>query len=93
MSYTFRLCLDEKEHIKTDTDYILLYIDFEKEKPVIEKNFDKELFLKNYTLAAEFGDIIEGFLEKMTKEISDYTEDIFNIYRKYFVNDFYFRAE
>ena len=93
MSYTFRLCLDEKEHIKVDTDYILLYIDFEKEKPVIEKGFDKELFLKNYALATEFGDIIEGFLEKMMKEISDYTEDIFNVYRKYFINDFYFRAE
>lgn len=93
MSYTFRLCLDEKEHIKADTDYILLYIDFEKEKPVIEKGFDKELFLKNYALAAEFGETIESFLEKMTKEISDYTEDIFNVYRKYFINDFYFKAE
>ena len=91
-TYTFREAMHSPH--KEDTDLILARIEFEDGKLHSWENLFEEHFPKTLGLsieAAPYFALIAGVVAEIVAE--DPTEEQFQKYIKFFINDFYFRKE
>ena len=91
-TYTFREAMHSP--YKEDTDLILARIEFKDGKFHSWENLFENHFPKTLGLAIEaapYSAVITGVVAEITAE--DPTEEQFQKYIKFFINDFYFRKE
>lgn len=91
-TYTFREAMHSPN--KEDTDLILARIEFKNGKFLTCENLFEKWFPQALDLVIEanlYFDLITGIMSDIT--IEDLTEEEFEKYIKFFINDFYFRKE